>query len=99
MTVGQQAHGQQVQLRDLATSQNRLTLPARSPEAVAFSPDGHTLAISSDGSVGLWSVDLPAPARAIHDICAAVDTDLTPPERSRYLHDKSTETGCRRAGP
>ncbi|MFL5993106.1 MAG: hypothetical protein ACJ736_02065 [Streptomyces sp.] len=88
-----------VQLWDLATGQTRLTLPARSPEAVAFSPDGRTLAISTDGSVGLWNVDLPDPARAIHDICAAVDTDLTPAEQSRYLHDQSTETGCRRAAP
>ncbi|WP_406170494.1 helix-turn-helix domain-containing protein [Streptomyces canus] len=88
-----------VQLWDLATSQNRLTLPTRSPEAVAFSPDGRTLAIGTDGSVGLWSVDLPDPARAIHDICAAVDAALTPQEQSRYLHDQSTETGCRRAAP
>ncbi|MFF4036121.1 helix-turn-helix domain-containing protein [Streptomyces sviceus] len=88
-----------VQLWDLATSQTRLTLPTRSPEAVAFSPDGRTLAIGTDGSVGLWSVDLPDPAHAIRDICAAVDTDLTPPEQSRYLHDQSTETGCRRATP
>jgi WD40 repeat protein len=86
-----------VQLWDLATSQNRLTLPTRSPEAIAFSPDGRTLAIGTDGSVGLWSVDLPDPARAIHDICAAVDTALTSLEKSRYLHDQSTETGCRRA--
>ncbi|MET7730445.1 helix-turn-helix domain-containing protein [Streptomyces sp. NPDC005402] len=88
-----------VQLWDLATSQNRLTLPTRSPEAVAFSPDGRTLAIGAEGSVGLWSVDLPDPARAIHDICAAVDSTLTPVEESRYLHDRSTETGCRRAAP
>ncbi|MFG2465941.1 helix-turn-helix domain-containing protein [Streptomyces canus] len=88
-----------VQLWDLTTSQNRLTLPTRSPEAVAFSPDGRTLAISTGGSVGLWSVDLPDPARAIHDICAAVDTTLTPQEQSRYLHDQSTETGCGQAAP
>ncbi|MFI8070928.1 helix-turn-helix domain-containing protein [Streptomyces sp. NPDC086033] len=88
-----------VQLWDLATSQDRLTLPARSPEAVAFSPDGRTLAISTGGSVGLWSVDLPDPAHAIGDICAAVDTDLTSQEKSRYLHDQSTATGCRRAAP
>lgn len=86
-----------VQLWDLATGQNRLTLPTRSPEAVAFSPDGRTLAIGTDGSVGLWSIDLPDPARAIHDICAAVDTNLTPPEQSRYLHDQSAETGCQSA--
>jgi hypothetical protein len=55
--------------------------------------------ISTGGSVGLWSVDLPDPARAVHDICATVDTDLTAPEQSRYLHDRSTETGCRRAAP
>jgi WD40 repeat protein/transcriptional regulator with XRE-family HTH domain len=88
-----------VQLWDLATSQNRLTLPTRSPEAVAFSPDGRTLAIGTDGSVGVWSVDLADPARAIHDICAAVDTGLTPQEQSRFLHDQSTETGCQRATP
>ncbi|EDY55378.1 WD-40 repeat-containing protein [Streptomyces sviceus ATCC 29083] len=88
-----------VQLWDLATGLHRLTLPARSPEAVAFSPDGRTLAIGAAGSVGLWSVDLPDPARAIHDICAAVDTDLTPLERARYVHDESTGTGCRRASP
>ncbi|MEU0428433.1 helix-turn-helix domain-containing protein [Streptomyces canus] len=88
-----------VQLWDLATGQTRLTLPTRSPEAVAFSPDGRTLAIGTDGSVGLWSVDLPDPARAIHDICAAVDTTLTPQEQSRYLHDQYTETGCGRATP
>ncbi|MFF1304208.1 helix-turn-helix domain-containing protein [Streptomyces sp. NPDC058307] len=88
-----------VQLWDLATGQTRLTLSARSPEAVAFSPDGRTLAISTDGSVELWDVDLPDPAHAINHICAAVDTDLTPSEQSRYLHDRSTETGCRRATP
>ncbi|MDQ0906753.1 WD40 repeat protein/transcriptional regulator with XRE-family HTH domain [Streptomyces canus] len=86
-----------VQLWDLATGQTRLTLPTRSPEAVAFNPDGRTLAIGTDGSVGLWNVDLPDPARAINDICAAVDTHLTSLEKSRYLHDQSTETGCRRA--
>ncbi|MDQ0764789.1 nSTAND1 domain-containing NTPase [Streptomyces canus] len=86
-----------VQLWDLATGQTRLTLPTRSPEAAAFSPDGRTLAIGTGGSVDLWNVELPDPARAIHDICAAVDTNLTPQEQSRYLHDQSTETGCRRA--
>lgn len=86
-----------VQLWDLATSQTRITLPARSLAAVAFSPDGRTLAIGAGSSVGLWNVDLPDPARAIRNICAAIDTTLTPLEQSRYLHDQSTETGCRRA--
>jgi len=84
-----------VQLWDLATSQTRVTLPTRSPAAVAFSPDGRTLAISTGSSVGLWNVDLPDPARAIRNICAAIDTTLTSLEKSRYLHDQSTETGCR----
>ncbi|MFI9583955.1 helix-turn-helix domain-containing protein [Streptomyces sp. NPDC052236] len=83
-----------VQLWDLATSQARITLPTRSPAAVAFSPDGRTLAISAGSSVGLWNVDLPNPARAIRNICEAIDTTLTPLEQSRYLHDQSTETGC-----
>ncbi|WP_051858459.1 nSTAND1 domain-containing NTPase [Streptomyces cellulosae] len=87
-----------VHLWDLATSQIRRTLPARSPaEAVAFSPDGRTLAIGTGSSVELWNVDLPDPARAIRDICAAVDTTLTSLEQSRYLHDQSTGTGCRPA--
>ncbi|MFI5679372.1 nSTAND1 domain-containing NTPase [Streptomyces cellulosae] len=84
-----------VHLWDLATSQIRRTLPTRSPGAVAFSPDGRTLAIGTGSSVELWHVDLPDPARAIRDICAAVDTKLTPLEQSRYLPDQSTGTGCR----
>jgi WD40 repeat protein len=84
-----------VHLWDLATSQIRRTLPTRSPsEAVTFGPDGRTLAISAGTSVELWNVDLPDPARAIRNICEAIDTTLTPLEQSRYLHDQSTETGC-----
>jgi WD40 repeat protein len=86
-----------VQLWDLATSQTRITLSSRSLAAVAFSPDGRTLAIGAGSSVELWNVDLPDPARAIRDICAAVDTALTPLEQSRYRHDQSTGTGCRPA--
>ncbi|MET7477800.1 helix-turn-helix domain-containing protein [Streptomyces sp. NPDC005648] len=86
-----------VKLWDLATSQTRITLPTRSLAAVAFSPDGRTLAISTGSSVGLWNVDLPDPARAIHNICEAIDTPLTPLEKSRYLQDQSAETGCRPA--
>ncbi len=86
-----------VHLWDLATSPIRRTLPTRSPGAVAFGPDGRTLAIGTGSSVELWHVDLPDPARAIRDICAAVDTTLTPLEQSRYLHGQSTGTGCRPA--
>ncbi|MFJ3617644.1 helix-turn-helix domain-containing protein [Streptomyces iakyrus] len=83
-----------VQLWDLATSQPRGTLPTRSPGVVAFSPDGRTLAIGTGSSVELWNLDLPDPARAIRDICEAVDAALTSREQSRYLHDQSGETGC-----
>ncbi|WP_455711605.1 nSTAND1 domain-containing NTPase [Streptomyces iakyrus] len=83
-----------VQLWDLATSQPRGTLPTRSPGVVAFSPDGRTLAIGTGSSVELWNLDLPDPARAIRDICEAVDAALTSREQSRYLHDRSGETGC-----
>ncbi|WND23064.1 hypothetical protein RI060_39525 [Streptomyces janthinus] len=84
-----------VHLWDLATSQIRRTLPTRSPAAaVTFGPDGRTLAISAGSSVEVWNVDLPDPARAIRDICAAIDTTLTPLEQSRYLYDQSAETGC-----
>ncbi len=86
-----------VQLWDLATSQLRITLRTRSPAAAVFSPDGRTLAISTGASVGLWNVDLPDPSRAIRNICQAVDTTLTDLERSRYLHGRSAETGCRPA--
>jgi WD40 repeat protein len=86
-----------VQLWDLATSQTRITLPTRSVGAVEFSPDGRTLAISTGSSVGLWDVDLPDPDRAIREICAAIDTTLTPLEQSRYLHDQPTDTGCQAA--
>ncbi|MEU0165445.1 helix-turn-helix domain-containing protein [Streptomyces iakyrus] len=83
-----------VQLWDLATSQPRGTLPTRSPGVVAFSPDGRTLAIGEGSSVELWNIDLPDPARAIRDICKAVDAALSTREQSRYLHDQSAETGC-----
>ncbi|MFD0209925.1 PQQ-binding-like beta-propeller repeat protein [Streptomyces hirsutus] len=86
-----------VQLWDLATSQPRITLPTRSRAAAAFSPDGRTLAIGTGSSIELWNVDLPDPARAIRTVCEAVDTALTPSERSRYLHDRSAGTGCRPA--
>ncbi|UIX31152.1 nSTAND1 domain-containing NTPase [Streptomyces sp. GQFP] len=86
-----------VQLWDLATSQTRSTLPTGSFAAVAFSPDGRTLAIGTGDSVGLWNVDLPDPARAIRNICEAVDASLTSQEQSRYLHGQSADAGCQTA--
>lgn len=83
-----------VQLWDLTTLQPRTTLPARTPTTLEFSPDGHTLAVADDSSAELWSVDLPDPDHAIRTICQADSTPLTPRERSTYLHDQFTETGC-----
>ncbi|MFF7446625.1 MULTISPECIES: helix-turn-helix domain-containing protein [unclassified Streptomyces] len=87
-----------VQLWDLATRQVRATLPTRSLAPVAFGPDGRTLAVSEGGSAELRPVDLPDPTRALRTICEAVDTPLTPAQRSRYLPDRSTATGCPPAG-
>ncbi|MET9966751.1 helix-turn-helix domain-containing protein [Streptomyces sp. NPDC006356] len=68
-----------VRLWDLATGRTRITLPARSPEAVAFSPDGRALAVGTGDSVELWKVDLPDPAGAIHDIEEALGTAHSAP--------------------
>jgi WD40 repeat protein len=83
-----------VQLWDLATRHIRATLPARERAAVAFSPDGRTLAITTPHTTGLWHVDLPDPAQAIRSICTTIDTALTPQEHTRYLPDQSPKTGC-----
>ena len=71
-------------LWDLATDRRRLTVPARAAAAVAFSPDGRTLATATDGSVALWNVDLPDPARAIRTVIEYDAPALTPQERTRY---------------
>lgn len=83
-----------VQLWDLATLQPRATLPARTPTTLEFSPDGRTLAVADGGTAELWSVDLPDPDQAIRTICQADTDPLTPHERSAYLHNQFTDTGC-----
>ncbi|MDG5805696.1 hypothetical protein P9869_24125 [Streptomyces ossamyceticus] len=65
---------EEVRLWDLATGLPRGALPTRSLAVTAFAPDGRTLAVGAGGSVALWDVELPDPARAIHDIRAAVGT-------------------------
>ncbi|MFI8529551.1 PQQ-binding-like beta-propeller repeat protein [Streptomyces aquilus] len=83
-----------IQLWDLATLQPRTTLPARKPTTLEFSPDGRTLAVADGGTAELWNIDLPDPDQAIRTICQADTDPLTPRERSAYLHDRSTDTGC-----
>jgi WD40 repeat protein len=87
-----------VRLWDLATGRSRVTLSTRALAAVTSSPDGRTLAVTTRGSVELWNVDLPGPARAIRTICEVVDRTLTPTEQARYLPDQSAR-GCPSAAP
>ncbi|MFF3484346.1 helix-turn-helix domain-containing protein [Streptomyces sp. NPDC002701] len=54
--VNTKADGEQVTLLDAATGRTQRTIEpgARSPLSLAFSPDGHTLATSSNRSVKTW---------------------------------------------
>ncbi|GAA4656691.1 hypothetical protein GCM10023324_01050 [Streptomyces youssoufiensis] len=54
--------------------------------SLAYSPDGRTLATSSeDGAVRLWDVTLPGPARVIDVICRSIGREISPRERGLYL--------------
>ena len=67
-------------------------LPSGSPvNAVAFSPDGHTLAgASTDGITRLWNLNV---HDAIERICAAAG-DLTPQQWHRYLPQLPYQPAC-----
>ncbi|MEU1852857.1 hypothetical protein ABZ499_27175 [Streptomyces sp. NPDC019990] len=59
--------------------------------------DSRTLAVGTGGSVELWDVDLPDPARAIRTVCEAVGTALAPRDMSRHPRVRTSGTGCRPA--
>ena len=84
-------------LWDVTTGRPRTTLTghADTVTSVEFSPDGHTLASgSSDKTVRLWNVSLPAPASLIKKICRAVHRSFTRNEWSLYLADQASLPVC-----
>lgn len=69
-----------------------LTGPDGPVTAVAFSPDGHTLAGSStDGTTTLWH---PHPDQVIADICRTLDRNLTHDEWHQFLPQQPYHRTC-----
>ncbi|MFE5521445.1 trypsin-like peptidase domain-containing protein [Streptomyces virginiae] len=63
--------------------------------AVAFRPHSKFIASSSaDNTVRLHNADPLDEDEALHTVCAAVNRDLSPEERTAYLPDQATGPGC-----
>ncbi|WP_308402872.1 hypothetical protein [Streptomyces sp. AC550_RSS872] len=93
--------GATVRLWDTATGRTRATLTNPTGAAVhsiAFSPDGHTVAIAAGKNVQLWDVRLHGPTDSQRKICRAVGRNLTAEERAAYLPDSSPDPVCRPPG-
>ncbi|MFE5809401.1 hypothetical protein [Streptomyces sp. NPDC056491] len=70
------------------------TLPGAeygSSAALAFSPDGKTLAVQKRWGVALWDTD---PERVIPGLCATVGDPITRQQWKRYLPDRPYEPPC-----
>ncbi|WP_307805820.1 WD40 repeat domain-containing protein [Streptomyces chrestomyceticus] len=98
-TLATGSHDGTVRLWDIATGRTRAVLTGfegmyGQSAALAFGPDGHTLAGVAGNAVRLWDVHLPGPAAALRKICAAVGPDLTAEERTAYLAGLKTGPVC-----
>lgn len=98
-TLATGSHDGTVRLWDIATGRTRAVLTGfegmyGQSAALAFGPDGHTLAGVAGNAVRLWDVHLPGPAAALRKICAAVGPDLTVEERTAYLAGLETGPVC-----
>jgi WD40 repeat protein len=68
-----------------------LTVSTVPVDGVAFSPDGHTLATSSDdGTIRLWNLNV---QYAIQRICSAAG-DLTPGQWHQYIPQLRYQPSC-----
>ncbi|MEF3116676.1 hypothetical protein [Streptomyces chrestomyceticus] len=98
-TLATGSHDGTVRLWDIATGRTRAVLTGfegmyGQSAALAFGPDGHTLAGVAGNAVRLWDVRLPGPAAALRRICEAVGPDLTAAERTAYLAGLETGPVC-----
>ncbi|SOD65683.1 WD40 repeat [Streptomyces zhaozhouensis] len=88
-----------VRLWDVASGQERLSLTGHAGPVLeaAFSADGTAVATAGmDGTARLWNVALPDADEAVEQICRALDRDLTPGERARYLSGPPADPVCAR---